>query len=103
MAKIHKYKVGDVIRIVYQPPNEEICLGFPGWCDMMDEFCGKIATIEAKEGTYMYKLKDFPFLWTDEMFDGLYEEENELKDPIDDTELSTFLHSFRQIGSVVNR
>ena len=78
-----KYKVGDKVRIKsidwYNENKDEygyIDCGSRAFFTKMSDWCGKIVTIKEICKTNCYHLEEYGFDWTDEMIEGLVEEEN---------------------------
>ena len=78
-----KYKVGDKVRIKsidwYNENKDEygyIDCGSRAFFTKMSDWCGKIATIKEICKTNYYHLEEYDFDWTDEMIEGLVEEES---------------------------
>ena len=77
-----KYNVGDKVRIKsldwYNENKDEygyINCGSRAFFTKMSNWCGKIATIKEICKTNCYRLEEYDFDWTDEMIEGLVEEE----------------------------
>lgn len=77
-----KYKVGDKVRIKsldwYNENKDEygyIDCGSRAFFTKMSNWCGKIATIKEICKTNCYRLEEYDFDWTDEMIEGLVEDE----------------------------
>ena len=97
-----KYKVGDKVRIKsldWYNENKNECgeIQFennPHWrfVKNMSENCGKISIITAVNET-AYRLENIPWNWTDEMIEGLVEEEK-VKDM---GEVSDGYHTFNEL------
>lgn len=86
-----KYKVGDKVRIKnldwYNENKDEygyIDCGSRAFFTKMSDWCGKIATIKEICKTNCYRLEEYDFDWTDEMIEGLAEEENQPKFKVGD-------------------
>ena len=78
-----KYKVGDKVRIKsldwYNENKDKygyIDCGSRAFFTKMSDWCGKIVTIKEICKTNCYHLEEYDFDWTDEMIEGLVEEEN---------------------------
>ena len=77
-----KYKVNDRVRIKsldwynrYTNGTEVNCKHYPFTCDMKN-YCGQIMTINIVRGHSYYMIEDDgTYAWTDEMIEGLVEEE----------------------------
>ena len=77
-----KYEVGDKVRIKsldwYNNNKDEygyINCGSRSFFTKMRDYCGKIVTIKKICKTNCYHLEEYDFDWTDEMIEGLVEEE----------------------------
>ena len=77
-----KYKAGDKVRIKsldwYNENKDEygyIDCGSRSFFAKMSDWCGKIATIKEICKTNCYRLEEYDFDWTDDMIEGLVEEE----------------------------
>lgn len=77
-----KYNVGDKVRIKsldwYNENKDEygyIDCGSRAFFTKMSDWCGKIVTIKEICKTNCYHLEEYDFDWTDEMIEGLVEEE----------------------------
>ena len=77
-----KYNVGDKVRIKsldwYNENKDEygyIDCGSRAFFTKMSDWCSKIATIKEICKTNCYHLEEYDFDWTDEMIEGLVEEE----------------------------
>ena len=88
-----KYEVGDKVRIKdinwYNENKDEygyIDCGSRAFFTKMSDWCGKIATIKEICKTNCYRLEEYDFDWTDEMIEGLVEEET-LIERVDDNGL----------------
>ena len=88
-----KYKVNDGVRIKsldwYNANKDEygyIDCGSRAFFTKMSDLCGKIATIKEICKTNCYRLEEYDFDWTDEMIEGLVEEET-LIERVDDNGL----------------
>ena len=80
-----KYNVGDKVRIKsldwYNENKDEygyIDCGSRAFFTQMSDWCGKIVTIKEICKTDCYHLEEYDFDWTDEMIEGLVEEEVDL-------------------------
>ena len=80
-----RFKVGDRVRIKsldwYKENKDEygyIDCGSRAFFTKMSNWCGKIATIKEICKTNCYRLEEYDFDWTDEMIEGLVEEEVDL-------------------------
>ena len=80
-----KYKAGDRVRIKsidwYNENKDKygyIDCGSRAFFTKMSNWCGKIATIKEICKTNCYRLEEYDFDWTDEMIEGLVEEEKSL-------------------------
>ena len=78
-----RFKVGDLVKIKslgwYNANKDEygyINCGSRAFFTKMSDLCGKIATIKEICKTNCYRLEEYDFDWTDEMIEGLVEEEN---------------------------
>lgn len=78
-----RFKVGDRVRIKsldwYNENKDEygyINCGSRAFFTKMSDWCGKIVTIKEICKTNCYHLEEYDFDWTDEMIEGLVEEEN---------------------------
>jgi len=85
-----KYKVGDRVKIKsldwYNENKDEygyIDCGSKAFFTRMSNWCGKIVTIKEIYKTNCYRLEEYDFDWTDEMIEGLAEEET-LIERVDD-------------------
>jgi len=85
-----KYKVGDRVKIKsldwYNENKDEygyIDCGSRAFFTKMSDWCGKIVTIKEICKTNCYRLEEYDFDWTDEMIEGLAEEET-LIERVDD-------------------
>ena len=89
-----KYKVGDKVRINsidwYNENKSKrgfICFDYANFIPEMSRYCGEILTINQVVEEYkQYLVSECPFSWTDEMIEGLVEEETkpELKFKVGD-------------------
>ena len=88
-----KYKVNDLVRIKsldWYNKNKnktgDVPCGEYDFVSDMSVFCGKILTIDVDFGnkTYLMKEDNNGFIFTDEMIEGLMEEENKLKFKVGD-------------------
>ena len=86
-----KYKVGDKVRIKsldwYNENKDEygyIDCGSREFFTKMSNWCGKIATIKEICKTNCYRLEEYDFDWTDEMIEGLVEDETKPKFKVGD-------------------
>ena len=108
-----KYKVGDRVRIKslewynrYTNGTEVKCKHFLFICDMK-KYCGQIMTINVVGGfSYDMIEDDGTYVWTDEMIEGLVEEEVDLipkfgefsdNEPKDMGEVSDGYHTFNEL------
>lgn len=68
-----KYKVGDKVKVRSDLGENK---GYGGWytSESMVKMCGEIVTIREVRSS-SYELEENGFMWTDEMFEGLVEEE----------------------------
>lgn len=68
-----KYKVGDKVKVRSDLEENK---GYGGWytSESMVKMCGEIVTIREVRSS-SYELEENGFMWTDEMFEGLVEEE----------------------------
>lgn len=84
-----KYKVGDRVKIKslgwYNDNKNEygiVELPINAFVPGMSQFCGKVVTIEDvfedTDGNTVYYVKGIDWDWTDEMFEGLVEEDNNM-------------------------
>ena len=81
------YKAGDRVKIKsldwYNENKDEygyIDCGSREFFTEMSDWCGKIATIKEIDKTNCYRLEEYDYEWTDEMIEGLAEEEAGLVD-----------------------
>ena len=95
------YNVGDIVRIKsidwYNENKDEygyIDCGSRAFFTKMSNWCGKIATIKDICKTNCYRLEEYDFDWTDEMIEGLVEEETKPKDM---GEVSDGYHTFNEL------
>ena len=86
-----RFKVGDRVRIKnldwYNKNKDEygyVNCGSRAFFTKMSDWCGKIATIKEICKTNCYRLEEYDFDWTDEMIEGLVEEENKPKFKVGD-------------------
>lgn len=86
-----RYKPGDRVRIKsldwYNKNKDEdgdVDCGTQNFVDSMKSYCGQILTIKGMGTNYSYSMLDKPFWWTDEMIEGLADEEN-VSESIDNT------------------
>ena len=77
-----KYKVGNKVRINNQEWYEDNCnrygvveCGNYEFFEPMNEYCGKVVTIIKVDDCYRVDIDKGSFCWTDEMIEGLVEEE----------------------------
>ena len=96
-----RFKVGDLVKIKslgwYNANKDEygyINCGSRAFFTKMSDLCGKIATIKEICKTNCYRLEEYDFDWTDEMIEGLVEEETKPKDM---GEVSDGYHSFNEL------
>lgn len=68
-----KYKVGDKVKVRSDLEENK---GYGGWytLESMVKMCGEIVTIREVRSS-SYELEENGFMWTDEMFEGLVEDE----------------------------
>ena len=97
-----KYKVGDTVRIKsldwYNENKDEygyIDCGSRYFFTEMSDWCGKIATIEEIDKTNCYRLEEYDYEWTDEMIEGLVEEETK---PLTYEETVEIIETMQGIG-----
>lgn len=83
-----KYKVGDKVRIKnldWYNQNKDVSLiestnSYYNFIEVMQDFCGKVMTISSVNNDYYDMVEDAgEYFWTDEMIEGLVEEESEKK------------------------
>ena len=93
-----KYKVGDSVRIKsinwYNENKNKygnINCGYLLFTSEMSIYCGAVLTIcDIKEEFSYYDMKKCEYMFTDEMIEGLVEEENALKIQSDNMETETY-------------
>ncbi len=93
-----KYKVGDSVRIKdidwYNENKNKygnIKCGYVAFTSDMSIYCGELLTIcDIKEEFSCYHMKKCKYMFTDEMIEGLVEEENILKTQSDNMETDTY-------------
>ena len=79
------YKVGDKVRIKNKEWYEDNCnrygileCGDYEFFEPMNEYCGEVVTITRVDDCYRVNIDKGAFCWTDEMIEGLVEEEMSL-------------------------
>ena len=96
---IMKYKVGDKVKIKSldwynknKDKDGDVDCGMQNFVDSMKSYCGQILTIKEIGTNYSYSMLGNVFWWTDEMIEGLAEEENK-----DMGDVSDGYHTFNEL------
>ena len=81
-----KYKVGDRVKVksldwynFNKDDKGDVVCGRQIFVNEMSIYCGKTLTIERVSCGRFYGMVKVPFCWTDEMFEGLADEEQEIQ------------------------
>ena len=77
-----KYKVGDRVVVISKEEAEKKRCVEPGFVDDMKKYCGKTVTIKDVKkiccGSTHYYIEEAEWVWSDEFFEGLTGEQQEI-------------------------